>query len=92
MTRRSSGDRMGCSKYSRRHCNSLGSKIFASGPIGHASDMTIRSRNGSIGGLVTLKLNPAKMQLISGFIDTYLRLNKIEEDKFQIEVGTLITE
>jgi predicted transposase YdaD len=32
------------------------------------------------------------MQLISGFIDTYLRLNKIEEDKFQIEVGTLITE
>lgn len=42
--------------------------------------------------LVTLKLNPAKMQLISGFIDTYLRLNKIEEDKFQIEVGTLITE
>ena len=35
--------------------------------------------------LVTLKLNPAKMQLISGFIDTYLRLNKIE-------VGTLIKE
>ncbi len=25
--------------------------------------------------LVTLKLNPAEMQLISGFIDTYLRLN-----------------
>jgi hypothetical protein len=29
--------------------------------------------------LSALKLNPAKMQLISGFIDTYLRLNKIEE-------------
>ncbi|MEI6371913.1 MAG: flagellar assembly protein H, partial [Nostocales cyanobacterium ELA608] len=42
--------------------------------------------------LVTLKLNPAKMQLISGFIDTYLRLNKIEEEKFQTEVGTLIKE
>ena len=42
--------------------------------------------------LVTLKLNPAKMQLISGFIDTYLRLNKIEEEKFQIEIGTLIKE
>jgi predicted transposase YdaD len=42
--------------------------------------------------LVTLKLNPAKMQLISGFIDTYLRLNKIEEQKFQTEIGTLITE
>ena len=42
--------------------------------------------------LVTLKLNPAKMQLISGFIDTYLRLNKIEEEKFQTEIGTLIKE
>ncbi|KZL51690.1 MULTISPECIES: DUF4351 domain-containing protein [Cyanophyceae] len=42
--------------------------------------------------LVTLKLNPAKMQLISGFIDTYLRLNKIEEEKFQAEIGTLIKE
>jgi predicted transposase YdaD len=42
--------------------------------------------------LVTLKLNPAKMQLISGFIDTYLRLNKIEKEKFQTELGTLITE
>ena len=42
--------------------------------------------------LVTLKLNPAKMQLISGFIDTYLRLNKIEKEKFQTEIGTLIKE
>jgi predicted transposase YdaD len=42
--------------------------------------------------LVTLKLNPAKMQLISGFIDTYLRLNKLEKDKFQTEIGTLIKE
>ncbi|MBE9258824.1 DUF4351 domain-containing protein [Dolichospermum sp. LEGE 00246] len=40
--------------------------------------------------LVTLKLNPAKMQLISGFIDTYLRLNKIEEEKFAAEIGSLI--
>ena len=40
--------------------------------------------------LVTLKLNPAKMQLISGFIDTYLRLNQIEEEKFAAEIGSLI--
>lgn len=40
--------------------------------------------------LVTLKLNPAKMQLISGFIDTYLRLNKIEEQRFKAEIGSLI--
>jgi predicted transposase YdaD len=30
------------------------------------------------------------MQLISGFIDTYLRLNKIEEEKFTAEIGSLI--
>lgn len=42
--------------------------------------------------LVTLKLNPAKMQLISGFIDTYLRLSKTEEEKFKSEIGTLIKE
>ncbi|WP_016951344.1 DUF4351 domain-containing protein [Anabaena sp. PCC 7108] len=42
--------------------------------------------------LVTLKLNPAKMQLISGFIDSYLRLNQIEEEKFQTELGSLIKE
>ncbi len=42
--------------------------------------------------LVTLKLNPAKMQLISGFVDTYLRLNKIEEQTFKTEIGTLVTE
>ena len=40
--------------------------------------------------LVTLKLNPAKMQLISGFIDTYLRLNKIEEQIFEAEVSSFI--
>ncbi|TAE60085.1 MAG: DUF4351 domain-containing protein [Nostocales cyanobacterium] len=42
--------------------------------------------------LVTLKLNPAKMQLISGFIDTYLRLNKIEEKQFQTEISGFIRE
>ena len=33
--------------------------------------------------LATLKLDPARMQLISGFIDTYLRLNEEEEKRFQ---------
>ncbi len=32
--------------------------------------------------LATLKLNPAKMQLISGFVDTYLKLSAEEEKKF----------
>ncbi len=36
--------------------------------------------------LVTLKLNPAKMQLISGFVDIYLNLNRSEEVKFKTEI------
>jgi flagellar biosynthesis/type III secretory pathway protein FliH len=35
-----------------------------------------------------LKLNPAKMQLISGFVDTYLRLNRTEEIEFQQEISS----
>ena len=36
--------------------------------------------------LVTLKLNPARMQLISGFVDTYLTLSAEEETQFKAEV------
>jgi hypothetical protein len=39
--------------------------------------------------MVTLSLNPAKMQLISGFVDSYLRLNSTEETLFQSELGTM---
>jgi Domain of unknown function (DUF4351) len=39
--------------------------------------------------LATLRLNPAKSKLISGFVDTYLRLNVQEEQEFQTAVGTL---
>jgi hypothetical protein len=39
--------------------------------------------------LVTLKLDPAKMQLISGFVDTYLKLNSQEESIFQSEISTI---
>ena len=39
--------------------------------------------------LVTLQLNPAKMQLISGFVDTYLNLNPQEESLFQSQLNTL---
>ncbi|MEA5536114.1 DUF4351 domain-containing protein [Crocosphaera sp. XPORK-15E] len=36
--------------------------------------------------LVTLRLNPAKIELISGFIDTYLRLNTTEEEQLDTEL------
>jgi hypothetical protein len=39
--------------------------------------------------LATLRLNPAKMQLISGFIDTYLRLNVAEQQVFQAEIAKI---
>lgn len=39
--------------------------------------------------LVTLKLDPARMHLISGFIDTYLRLNNQEQHQFQKELGNI---
>ena len=42
--------------------------------------------------LVTLKLDPAKMQLISGFIDTYLNLNPSEEQAFRNEIDTIESE
>jgi hypothetical protein len=41
--------------------------------------------------LVTIKLDPAKMQLISSFVDTYLHLNFTEEAIFQSELGTMET-
>jgi Domain of unknown function (DUF4351)/Putative transposase, YhgA-like len=37
--------------------------------------------------LATLQLDPARMQLISGFIDTYLRLNAQEKEIFQAEIA-----
>jgi predicted transposase/invertase (TIGR01784 family) len=39
--------------------------------------------------LTTLQLDQARTRLLSGFVDTYLRLNQQEEDVFQAEVGKL---
>lgn len=41
--------------------------------------------------LTTLQLDPARSRLISGFVDTYLRLNKLEEQIFQAEIDKLGT-
>jgi hypothetical protein len=37
--------------------------------------------------LATLRLDPARTRLISGFVDTYLRLTAQEEQVFQHEIG-----
>jgi predicted transposase YdaD len=39
--------------------------------------------------MVTLKLDPAKMQLISGFVDNYLNLNQEDESTFQSLLSTI---
>ncbi|KAB8334940.1 DUF4351 domain-containing protein [Scytonema tolypothrichoides VB-61278] len=39
--------------------------------------------------LTSLRLNPARVQLISGFIDTYLELNSQEEVVFQEQLATI---
>jgi Domain of unknown function (DUF4351) len=39
--------------------------------------------------LVTLQLDPARMTLISGFIDAYLRLNEQEESQFSAQIGRI---
>ena len=42
--------------------------------------------------LATLRLDPARMKLISGFVDTYLRLNAEEEVQLKSQVNTLQSE
>jgi hypothetical protein len=37
--------------------------------------------------MVTLRLDPVRMRLIAGFVDTYLRLNQAEEERFHREMG-----
>ncbi len=39
--------------------------------------------------LASLRLDPARMQLISTFVDTYLRLNAQEQELFQEELATI---
>ena len=39
--------------------------------------------------LVTLKLDPAKTQLIAKFVDSYLRFDDVEEQQFQVELDQL---
>ncbi len=39
--------------------------------------------------LATLRLNSAKMQLISEFVDTYLRLDEAEEVAFEAELNRM---
>ncbi|WP_238456457.1 DUF4351 domain-containing protein [Desulfotruncus arcticus] len=39
--------------------------------------------------LVRLKLDPARMELLAGFFETYLKLNREEEEQYNRELGKL---
>jgi len=36
-----------------------------------------------------MKLDPARMELLGGFFETYLKLNQQEEEEFSLELGKL---
>ena len=67
--------------------NPIASALMAKMNI--ASEDRPRVKSECLRLLATLRLNPAKMQLISGFVDTYLRLNVEEEAIFQAEIVRL---
>ena len=70
-----------------RRDNPVASALMAKMRI--ASEERPRVRLECIRLLATLKLNRAKMQLILGFIDTYLRLNDQETRTYQAELAEL---
>ncbi len=39
--------------------------------------------------IVTLKLDPARVSILSGFVDSYLSLNAVEEVEFEREVASI---
>ncbi|HLP88571.1 MAG TPA: DUF4351 domain-containing protein [Nostocaceae cyanobacterium] len=39
--------------------------------------------------MATLKLDPARMQLISGFVDTYLKLNRQEQELLRADIAAI---
>ncbi|HEY6332526.1 MAG TPA: DUF4351 domain-containing protein [Blastocatellia bacterium] len=73
-------------EFARRE-NPVASALMAKMHI--ASEDRPRVRLACIRLLATLKLNRAKMQVILGFIDTYLRLSEQEEKTYQAELEQL---
>jgi hypothetical protein len=72
-----------------RQKNPVAAALMAKMKIDQSERPTVKAQ--SLRLLVTLQLDPAKMQLISGFVDSYLRLSSGEEAIFQSELGTMET-
>lgn len=82
--------------YATIQLNQLAWRDFADkpNPISYAfmSKMSVKKRErakakvAALGGLTELELNEAQQQLISAFIDTYLKLDEKEKQQFEQEV------
>jgi len=68
-----------------QHGNPVASALMAKMNI--APEDRPRVKSECLRLLATLRLDPARMQLISGFIDTYLRLTEEEEEIFRAEIA-----
>lgn len=70
-----------------QHHNPVAAALMAKMKIDRRDRPTVKAE--CLRLLVTLKLDPARMQLISGFVDTYLNLDPQEESLFQSQLSTM---
>jgi len=70
-----------------RYQNPAASALMAKMKIAPCDRLRVKSE--CLRLMATLKLDRARMRLISGFVDTYLRLNAEEERLFQTEISTI---
>jgi hypothetical protein len=70
-----------------RQKNPVAAALMAKMKIAHSERVTVKLE--CLRLLTTLKLDPAKMQLISGFVDTYIKLDRTEEATFQTQLNTM---
>lgn len=70
-----------------QHQNPVAAALMAKMNIDQPDRPTVKAE--CLRLLVTLQLNPARMQLIAAFVDTYLNLNPQEETLFQAQLSTM---
>ena len=57
--------------------------------MGYAQEEKVRVKVEFIRMLTRMQLDPARMKLLIGFFETYLKLNETEENKFEAELNML---
>ena len=57
--------------------------------MGYKQEEKVRVKVEFIRMLTRLRLDPARMTLLAGFFETYLRLNRSEEERFEEELRSL---